>query len=606
MNMANVGAQGGQLDFLSNRQMSKRAEQLTTMPPAILKEAERAAQELAALIADAAEEDPASGKQRRNGGAAKPQLTPPRQAAARSTASADAAADSRKAGLLLASMMSALEQANLSKLAFNAHSAATRDAVRNAGNARLAEEYEAAQNAVAEAIDQLDALKDKLAGATDKVKALEQQLADAEAELAMLEPDTPEYEAALQSCEALRAALAAAKNELAGVKNEVQAQQGRVLELQEVADELLARANIQGVDVPRTAVENDVSNIARMLTLMMQLGELLLKTGETRSEMQRELLKVQEDVRVKKLAKDADKAEKELAKAEAMNKAMGCVGKILGAVVTAIAVVGAAFTGGASLALAGIGLALMVADEVCQAVTGKSFMQEALKPLMKLLQPLLQFVMDKVAAMMEGLGMDAQTAKMAAMIAVSVAIAAAVVVLAVTGAGGAIASAVSNVVGKLSSVLTKVLEKTIAKLVPEMLKKSITQMAKQVSSAASKMFDAVSQRLGLSTDVASKQMYASNLGRMSAGVNLGKTTINGGLEVGVQDANVKVAKAVAGMKFTMSELDLLHDMFANLLEQFKNSFTVSQGFFSRASEAINQRTSTGVAVARAVRGARSA
>lgn len=606
MNMGNIDVQGAQADFLSNRPMAMRAEQLTRMPPSILKEAEQAAQELAELIADAAEEDPASGKRRRNTAATQPYLTPPQRNAACSATPSDTAMESRQAGQLLASLMSALEKANLSKLAFNAHSAATRDAVRNAGNAKLAEEYEAAQNAVAEALDQLEAWKVPLAAATDRLKALEQQLADAEAELVALDLESPDYEPAVQNRDGLCDAVAAAKAELAGLRDGVQKQQERVLGLQAIADDLLARANAQGAEVPRTAVENDVSNIARMLSLMMALGELMLKTGETRSQMQRELLKVQEDVRVKKLVKDAEKAEKELAKAETMNKAMGCIGKILGAVVTAIAVIGAAFTGGASLALAGIGLALMVADEIYQGVTGNSFIQEAMKPLMKLLQPLLQFVMEKVSAMMEGLGVDAQTARMAAMIAVSVAIAAAVVVLAVTGVGGAVASAVSNMVGKLGSVLSKVLEKTIGKLIPEMLKKAVSQMARQTSGAASRMFDAVSQRLGLSTDLASKQMYASNLGRVSAGVNFSKTAINGGLEVGVQAANQQAAHALAGMKFTMSELDLLHDMFVNLLEQFKTSFTVSQGFFSRASEAINQHTSTGVALARAVCGARAA
>jgi|GEM_PF-848837 len=606
MSMGNIAAQGSQIDFLSNRPMAKRAEQLTKMPPAILKEAEQAAQELAALIADTAEENPEAGKERRKFSATRPQLTPPRQNAARSAAPEDTATESKQAGQLLASMMVALEKGNLNKLAFNAHSAATRDAVRNAGNERLAEEYEAALNNVSAALDQLDVLQGALADATAKCNALERQLATAEAELTTLDPQSPEYATAVQQRDALRTALASAKAERAGIEDRVSKQQDDTFEAQQVADDLLARANVQDVAVPRTSVENDMSNIARMLTLMMKLGELMLKTGETRSETQREVLKVQEDVRVKKLIKDAEKAEKDLAKAESMNKAMGCIGKILGAIVTAISVIGAAFTGGASLALAGIGLALMMADEIYQGVTGKSFIQEALKPIMKLLQPLLQFIMEKVAALMEGLGMDAQTAKMAAMIAVSIAIAAAVVVVAVTGVGGAITNAVSNVVGKLSSVLTKALEKTIGKLIPEMLKKSISQMAKQTSSAATKMFDAVTQRLGMSTDVASKQMYASNLARMAAGVNFGKSTINSGLDVGVQVANQGVARAVAEMKFTMSELDLLHDMFSNLIEQFKTSFSMSQGFFRSASEAINQHTNTGVALSRAVRGARSA
>jgi invasin B len=601
----NMGIHGSQADFLANRSLVKQAEQLTRLPPSILKEAEQAAKELAGLIADAADEDRVAGKKRRSD-AGRPQLTPPKQARGDAVASADAATDHRKAAVLLASMMSALEQAGLSKLAFNAHSATQQDAVRNADGARLAADYEAALGAVDEALKELDALKDTLTGLAGKVKALEQKLADAEGRLAGLEPGAPGYDQALKSRDALRAELAAASGGLAGAQQQAQAAQERLSGLQNTADELLARANASGVDLPRDAVKKDMSNIARLLALMTQLGELMLKTGEARAETQRALLKVQEDVRIKKLAKDAEKAEKELAKAEAMNKAMGCIGKILGAVITAVAVIGAVFTGGASLALAGIGLAIMLADEIYQGVTGNSFVQEALKPVMKLLQPLLQFVMEKVADMLRGLGVDEQTARMASMIAVSIAIAAAVVALAVTGAGSALASAASNVMSKLGAVLAKVLEKTIGKLVPEMLKKSVQQMAKQMSGAATRMFDAVTQRLGLSTDAASKQIYASRLGQAAAGANLGKTAINGGLEVGVQLAEMEVAKAVAGMKFTMSELDLLNDMFANLLEQFKNSFTVSQGFFTRASEAIDQSTRTGVALARAVRGARSA
>jgi len=340
--------------------------------------------------------------------------------------------------------------------------------------------------------------------------------------------------------------------------------------------------------------------------LMTRLGELMMRTGETRAETQRSILKLQEDIRLKKLIKDAEKSEKELQKAEAMNKAMGCVGKILGGVVTAIAVIGAAFTGGASLALAGIGLALMLADEIYHGVTGKSFMQEAMQPIMKLLQPILQFVMDKVSGALESFGVDAQTAKMVAMIAVSVAIAAAVAVLAITGVGGALVSGVSSVLGRLGAVLAKSLEKTIGKLIPEMLKKATSQAGKSVSDAASRMFEAVSQRLGLSSDLASRQMYAQNLGRTAVGVDFARTAISGGLDIGAQVAHREVAKAVANMRFTMSELDLLNDMFSNMLEQFQKVFSASQGFFSRASESITQYAKTGAAVTRALRAAHSA
>ncbi len=48
---------------------------------------------------------------------------------------------------------------------------------------------------------------------------------------------------------------------------------------------------------------------------------------------------------------------------------MGCIGKVLGALLTIVSVVAAVFTGGASLALAAVGLAVMVADEIVKAAT---------------------------------------------------------------------------------------------------------------------------------------------------------------------------------------------------------------------------------------------
>lgn len=610
--MGNVVVQGVPFDFLSDRPLAKRAEQLTTVPPSILKDAEVAAQELVGMIAEIASEEHETGPRKRAIDPSRPQLAAPKQAAAQGSSIDESQHDKPQVELLLASMMSALEQGGLSRQAFNAHSAAMRDAVRQAGNAKLADDYDAAQNAVSDALDRLDGLKNQLNDLDGKVRGLEQQLVDAEADLAALDPNATEYVFALQARDALQAKLTQMKLELAQVQSSARAAQDEVESLQQVADGLLARADLLEVALPRAAITQDASNIARLLSLMMALGELMLKTGETRSQTQRALLEVQENIRVKKLLKDAEKAEAEMKKAEAMSKTMGCVGKILGAVITAVAVVGAVFTGGASLLLAGVGLALMLADEIYHAATGNSFMEQAMKPFMKVLQPMLQFVMDKVADMLTELGVDAQSAKMAAMIAVSVAIAAVVVVLAVTGVGGAIAGAAANVVSKLGSVLAKTLEKTIAKLVPEMVKKSMAQMAKQtsnaaskVSGAASKAVDAAAQRLGLSTDVASKQMYGQYTQSAAAGLNLAKTGVVGGMDINVQLANIESAKALASMKFTASEMEVLNQMFDNLLAVFKNSFSTAQGFFSSASEAITAQKETGVAVARAV-GAASA
>ncbi|QRX82147.1 type III secretion system translocon subunit SctE [Glaciimonas sp. PAMC28666] len=521
-------------------------------------------------------------------------------------ASVDEKGGSTKVEVRLAALMAALERGNVSKLAASAHAFFLQQEMRNSANRELAEKYEAALLAVEQSTIDLVAISGQLDAVIEAIEILEKQLSDAELALSSAEVGTPEYDAALEKRDALQETISGKQVQVADLRVAAISLEATVLDRQAQVAALGAQCEHAGISLPESLQKKDQTNIARMLSLMTKLGELMLKTGEARAEAQRALFRVQEDMRTQKMVAEAEKSEREMAKAQALNKAMGCVGKILGAVITAVAVVGAAFTGGASLALAGIGVALMVADEVYGAVTGKSFMQDAMQPLMKVLQPVLQFFMDKVSAMLEDLGVDAQTSKMVSMIVVSVAIAVAAVAIAATGAGSAVASAISNITSKIGAVMSRVLEKVIAKLVPAVLKKAISQAAKQLSSAASRLFDAASQRLGMSTDLASKQIYANRMMMLSFGLNFEKTVITSGLDVGAEVANLKVAKANAKIQFGSRELELLNDMIAALMEQFQNSFNVSQRFSTAASDALMHHTSTGVALARAIRGAHSA
>lgn len=620
MSASHIGAHSGANEFLADWPMAKHAEQLTTMAPAILKEAKKAAQELSALIVASSGDQGGTLSQHTPLLASRPRLTPPNELFAPAPAIAkddEAQAQARHHSVLLAELVAVLEQGSLNKQVLNAKLAVLRDGLRESGSIRLVEEYQAKVGAVADMLDQLQVLTSKLQNLSTLVSSLQQQLAEAEASLATLLEGTPEFDAALLVRDSLRQQLAQANVDRTTSETQVQQLRGAVDALQDEVHGLLAEADDLKIDLPRPVITQDQTNIARLLLLMTTLGQLMLNTGAARADSQRSILKLQEDMRLKKLIKDAEKAEREIEKAEALNKAMGCVGKILGAVVTTIAIVGAVFTGGASLALAGIGLALMLADQIYSGVTGHSFINEAMKPIMKLLQPILQFLIEKMAVVLESCGVDAQVAKTAAMILVSVAIAVAVAVLAITGVGGAVASAVSNVIGRLSSTLTKVLEKTMEKLLPEILKAAMKGAAKSASNAAAsaskffseastKMVDAVLKRFGLSNDLVAKQVYSQHMYRAAAGVNLASTVATGSLNVVAQHANVEAAKAIASMRFTMSELDLLNDMFANILEQFKTAFSASQGMFSRASDAINQHTSTGSAVARSIMSSRSA
>lgn len=150
-------------------------------------------------------------------------------------------------------------------------------------------------------------------------------------------------------------------------------------------------------------------------------------------------------------AKDAEKKAREYdieqRKAEELQKTMGCIGKILGWAITIVGFAAAIFTGGASLALAAVGLALMAGDAVYQAVTGDSFIQQAMQPIMEhIIKPLMELLAKYGSSILEQLGVDNATAALIGEI--MGAIAAVVLLIAVAMVAG---SLIGKLADKLSS-----------------------------------------------------------------------------------------------------------------------------------------------------------
>lgn len=601
MNLASNGIFNTQFAFLADAAKVKSAEQLTTMPSALLEKAQLAAIDLLDLVlANQSTGHLGQTSESINGDPSRPQLTAPRATIS------DAGVASYAASILLAEMIETLEQGGVNKFALNAHSAILKNDLKSANQEKIASDYERIVGAMSEGLLELEALVAELSGIAEKIKSTDLKLASLRLALNGLGPDHSDFSQLSEACELLSAELKSMNLVRSELNRQGNSFEEKLLDLQRMADELLTESDIAEVRLDKSDVQKDVSNIARLMTLMMKLGELILTSGERRNETQRSLLKMQEDMRIKRLAIDAKKADDELAKAESLNKAMGCVGKILGATLMAVAVVGAVFTGGTSLVLAGIGLALLLADETYRAVTGNSFMDKLIQPIVVVLQPIMQFVIEKLVNVLKGFGVSEQAARMASMITVSIAIAVAVVLVMVTGAGSALTSAASNVLSKLATVMSKVLEKTIGKLLPEIVKKSAMKATQQVSSSTTKMFDAVSQRLGLSTDPASQQIYAQQLWRVGAGLNVARTATEGGLDISMQLANIEVAKAVASMKFSMTELEFINEMFSKLIDKMQGSLMTANRLLSLASEAITQYGEAGVVAARSIRGRHAA
>ncbi|SDD38488.1 Secretion system effector C (SseC) like family protein [Cupriavidus sp. YR651] len=511
----------------------------------------------------------------------------------------------RDAVLLLSRVVELVEQSTLDKLALNAETAGKVRQEIVAANAKLAAQYEAAVHGQGVALAALAAILPDALGLATSVATLKARLAELQSALASTTPGSAGHDQLLLEIDALKRTLAMQEVALGELLQAARDAEAANVDAQKQVDALFEEAVRIGVDLQKTVIEEDKSNLARILALMSALGELLLQSGEVRAETQSELLRVQEEVRIAKLRQDAEKYDKDLAKSEAMNKAMGCVGKILGAVVTAVAFVGAIFTGGASLAIAGIGVALMLADTVTQAVTGKSFLEEALKPIMAVIQPILQFLMDRVADILKGFGVSAEVARMVSMIAVSIAMAGAVVVAMVAGLGGVVGSAAARLASRIGSALARGIQRTIGRLIPEAVKRAVSGAAQSLSGTTLRLFDAASKRLGLATDTVSTQIRGARTIQAAAWMNLASTTATGALDIGAGTMQLRAAKLLASMNLGMKDLQILEEMLKSMTELLATSMDSATAAFARLSQVIQEKTLNGTAIARAMQGSRA-
>lgn len=252
MNTVDVVAGGvGGIGFMFDQSLAKGAERLTIMPADFIKEAKNAAEEMIGLIADALSDNKNSIFLGVTGDPLRPKLVPPKLVLEQSISSEKVQSGSQGLKQQLASMMLALEQGGVAKLAFNAKSAVARDAVRNTMSSRLVEEYENGLSAVADGLGKLDALKEILSELDQKAKMLKQQLAEAARAMVELDSNSPEYQFAMQACNRLTETLSKVYAYLNGVQSQVLKLQIELHGLQRAVDALLASAMSADVDFPR-------------------------------------------------------------------------------------------------------------------------------------------------------------------------------------------------------------------------------------------------------------------------------------------------------------------------------------------------------------------
>lgn len=216
------------------------------------------------------------------------------------------------------------------------------------------------------------------------------------------------------------------------------------------------------------------SATARLTLLMSQLSKLVEQSSEDNLKNDREMFEAMQSERQKALEKAAEDFLAESAKAEHTAKVMGCIGKIVGALLTVVSIIAIPFTGGASAALAVIGIGMMVADVAVKAATGTSLTERVIAPLMEhVIMPVIKLLADAISKALMAVGVPEKQARVVAEVMAAVITAIAVIVIVVL----------------LAMVSTALVAKMVAKMAPAMLRaasRALPGVVRKLGSASAK------------------------------------------------------------------------------------------------------------------------
>ncbi|NDL61514.1 type III secretion system translocon subunit SctE [Acerihabitans arboris] len=436
--------------------------------------------------------------------------------------------------------------------------ASARRVAMNQANAALAAEYQQAIQASEAALAAAEG--DVLALEHAQSELVEKRLAfdKAAAALSQIPPEDDAFAAALQTLSEAQDALNKAETRLQSALVRADASYAAAEKSMLKLDEIYSKSLQPGAakEDPKPVL-NALDRLMGLILAMnkVQQDSNIKSLKEDNKFNQRMQVLKQEQMKMK-----SDEYADQVRKSEELNRTMGCVGKILGGLITLISVAGAIFSGGASLALAAVGLALMMGDEICKAVTGVSFMEQALRPLMEgIIKPLVDMISKAITKMLEGLGINANIASMVGAIIGALVAAALIVAIVVVGksAGGKIAS----------SALGKMLTDAVKKLVPDVLKHVAGQSGAVINNSVKR----VMEKLSFSTDRLAMARHVNRLDRLNNKMMLSAEAAQSGATVYQGILQNKMAGTLADFHQQLAEHQQLRKLLTALLEAFSEA-----------------------------------
>lgn len=344
---------------------------------------------------------------------------------------------------------------------------------------------------------------------------------------------------------------------------------------------------------------------AELTLLLGEIQDMISSNNVSELESKRQLLFGIQARREVEALKQAEEYDQQLKKANEIQKVMGVVGKIIGWFITGVGVVAAAFTGGASLVVASIGLALALGDEVVRATTGVSVMGRIMQPVVeKVVDPLVKAVSSEIANLLIDLGVDAGKATLAGAILGGF-IAGVVLSLGAIVGASIVRVAATGLVEAIGSQLTKLMDSSIGRVLSEQVAERLETLSESagVKSIASRL-DAVLARMSRAVGFETREeglLFANRLTRAALVlrvVNQVSQSTSSGI-VGVEsDGSMELHADVREAKY---EVDQIAGLLRQAVDLFADRNRVLARLMQEMSDATNAQMSAGTLVLRNVR-----
>lgn len=390
------------------------------------------------------------------------------------------------------------------------------------------------------------------------------KLEAAKDKLANLDPSDKEYAHA-------KKAYAAAELQHGIIKSSAEQARQKALVSAHIAFEKVKAADLCWEKMQKTvgiepeslsaANKRHFTGLAAMTLLMNELSQLIGKNADSKLKANAELSQKLQEARQIEMLEKAKEQAKAIEKAERIGKVMGCVGKILGGLLTVVSIVGAVFTGGASLALAAVGIALMVADPIVKATTGKSLTDRIMAPILQhVIQPMMKMIADAINSALKKLGVKDDISNLVSTIVSAIVMV--VMIIAITVAAKTAGKALFK---KLMPMFRKVLTRVMTKVVPSVIKNG----ANKISKVVAKNFAKMGNSLGLDGGPASFRSFARGINHtaiaaesIKVSVDTSNATVTGLAIKEITKKESEIVVAMADIKAMSKYIKLAIDVFA--------------------------------------------